>query len=161
MKGAAVLFAVASVASAQVPHELRPDLPVRQVRGRIPACSHCWPLSAAPAAVQEVAARSCNYYNVEKPESGNSFNLSVTVSPLDGDVDLFMNCGPSLPSQSDYIWRSIHWGADSIDVYSDDSSFCGSRFVVAACGFTNSTYVIEADIHESAAAPPRAVRAPR
>lgn len=80
------------------------------------------------------------------------------MSPLSGDADIFMNCGEHAPDSSHYIWRSIHFGQDSVDVFQDDSNFCSSQFVVAVCGFTNSTYVVEANIHKGVCphAPPAA-----
>lgn len=87
------------------------------------------------------------YYELMVSEA--NANVSIEVSPLYGDPDLFVSCtGPASPSH--FTWAANHFGRDYIDIYEMDRNSCvrsGGRFHIGVYGWTNTTYILNAAIH--------------
>lgn len=84
------------------------------------------------------------YFSVDAPSGSARPNLTLTVSSVSGDPDLYVACAGQVPSSSNSFWQSRYYGDDSVDVYGSDPHYCTGGFVAGVYGFTNATFVIEA-----------------
>lgn len=92
--------------------------------------------------------------------SNNSLDVTVDLTPLSGDADVFVSCNGTVtgddsgePSRLNYIWSSQLWGEDTITIMHTDNNSCsssatGGTYYIAAYGFSNSSYTIVAGVDD-------------
>lgn len=75
--------------------------------------------------VQGTAAASMyTYFMLTWPrnETANS-TLSIAVTPLEGDPDVYIACSPH-PSRDSYLWKGERWLSDIVVIASSDANLC-------------------------------------
>jgi hypothetical protein len=80
------------------------------------------------------------YYYFSNPS--RNANISITLTPLTGDSDLYVLPWTTLsarPSRFTYAWRSTAVGTDVVNIKSNDPNACGScDYIIAVFCFLNS-----------------------
>ena len=76
-----------------------------------------------------------HYYSFHVGDSGS---LSVSVTPLYGDPDVYITNDGTTPSPTNYQWDSLNWGRDSVSI--DDCSNCD--YLIGVNAFSHTLYTI-------------------
>jgi hypothetical protein len=73
--------------------------------------------------------------------------LNITVTALAGDPDIYVVAGAVTPGPTNYMWRSVNFGSDSVVITAADPTWqsnCsgGCSLRIAVIGFVESTFSI-------------------
>lgn len=73
-----------------------------------------------------------------------------------GDADLYITTRKatetvlSIPSKTNYVWRSLNSGSDSLQISYDDPNFCfDCEYIIGVYGYRNCTYTLLSSTHRS------------
>lgn len=91
------------------------------------------------------------YFIYDVPSDYNNEDLAISVSPLQGDVDIFVSTTNTLPSTTNYTWKSDNWQQDTVVVTANDPNR-GSRYYIAIYGASfaeNNAFNINAFLSQS------------
>ena len=89
------------------------------------------------------------YYSIRN--TNPTAQITVSLTPISGDPDLYMNVygqaengvDYEFPRNFHYTWRSIHAGNDEISINYADDNFCVEcTYVVGIYSFRNATYTL-------------------
>jgi hypothetical protein len=72
--------------------------------------------------------------------------LTVTVTPFNGDPDLYMSISTQEPTNQDYDWVSMAYGADHLTVDYTMDNFQTGEYYIGVYGWTNTSFTITAMI---------------
>jgi len=92
------------------------------------------------------------YFNVNF-EKGVE-NIYVSLTNMDGDVDIYMNYGLSYPTMQNYTWKSDSLTSEFIEFNKNDNFFLSTKetdisgeYTLMLVGLTNSTYSLYITSH--------------
>jgi hypothetical protein len=90
------------------------------------------------AQLDNVQTGAYEYFSFEVNEP--NMNLTITVTALNGDPDLYVSTTTARPTNTDYEYDSIHWGTDSVHL---DNAAVGTYYI-GVHGFLASDFSITA-----------------
>lgn len=86
-------------------------------------------------------------------------DVAISITPIYGDPDVFVvtqNPGDpdDLPSRSNYMWRSVGFGSDTVTISHTESNFCYQcNYLIAVYGFSATSYNIVVQLNEASIVP--------
>eukprot|EP00598_Pedospumella_elongata_P002386 CAMPEP_0184975878 /NCGR_PEP_ID=MMETSP1098-20130426/6959_1 /TAXON_ID=89044 /ORGANISM="Spumella elongata, Strain CCAP 955/1" /LENGTH=2755 /DNA_ID=CAMNT_0027498653 /DNA_START=79 /DNA_END=8346 /DNA_ORIENTATION=+ len=103
-------------------------------------------VQAGQAMGGHVSAEKFAYYSVH---NANQFgNMKFTLTMISEDADLYItahkpNTRLSLPTNTNYMWRSLYVGSDVISFDYTDSRFCTDcDYIIGVYGYSNATFTL-------------------
>ena len=93
------------------------------------------------------------YYQVAAGQPDQ--DLTIAVTSLAGDPDLYVSSTISLPTNSDFTWARAHLGGDTITIAYEDSKSCkpdvdpDCKYSIAVYGYAPATFTILANYNGS------------
>lgn len=94
-----------------------------------------------------ITKNSFNYYSYFT--SDPYAEMTITLTTITGDADLYVTKRTKkdnklvLPSKSNYVWRSLFYGSDTISIAYDDKDFCSDcEYLIGVTGYTNATFTL-------------------
>ena len=82
------------------------------------------------------------YFSIYAPYEKSE--LLITLTPSEGDPDLFVSNDGKKPNTTNYIWSSEQWGGDIILIDYNDENFKMGWYDIAVYAWTNASYTITA-----------------
>ncbi|KAL9650347.1 hypothetical protein ABK040_015005 [Willaertia magna] len=87
-----------------------------------------------------VPAGYYRHFIYEAPNFDNQ-DVSITVYPYSGDVDLFVSTEYKFPNRQNYTWFSDNWSQDTVVIQSQDPKANGKKlFYISVYGFREHNY---------------------
>lgn len=106
-------------------------------------------LQAGIAVTDTVQLNEVDYFSFFVSETMDIIHISLTT--IAGDPDLFVSTIQSHPSESNYTWRSIHFGSDVLDINTlrDIHACAPCNYYIAVKGSQPSTYSLQVTLKSS------------
>jgi len=98
------------------------------------ADAQCIPLVSGVAQREHLDAHQYQYFCISV--LGTPLDLSIVVTTISGDPDLYVSRTNPKPNATDYEWRSIRAGSDTIDI----ENATVTTYYIGVYGFTNTTF---------------------
>jgi hypothetical protein len=94
-----------------------------------------------------ISKNSFNYYSYFNADP--YAEMTIMLTSISGDADLYItrrrnsDTKFNMPSTSNFIWRSMFYGSDSVTIAYDDQNFCTDcEFIIGVTGYTNATFTL-------------------
>jgi hypothetical protein len=69
-------------------------------------------------------------------------DMTILVTPMTGDPDLYVSTTSQVPSTNNYQWKAVAYGSDAINIDYTDPNYIQGTYYIAVYAYTNTTFTL-------------------